>query len=334
MREETRSSRPHISVVVCTYNRAALLPDALQSLLKLDVPFEWLWDILVVDNNSSDTTAQVVAKMMRGDDRLRYVLEPQAGVASARNCGIAKSTGEWLAFFDDDEIADRAWLRELVDFAWAKNARVVGGGIHLSLPEGTPQMPLQVHRLFGTALFDDSSPERFFVGGGNTLFHRSVFNQIGVYDTALREGGEDMDLARRIRKAGIVMGHNPRAIVHHRIAASRLETPALLAASRRVGWGFARRDQRAYGTLGVVPLCCARLGLLGAKSAIRFLSAASGDRQSVLAQGIDAARTYGYAAATASFVLPAGIKSRLNLGEPSFRDELGRTASPANTGKA
>jgi glycosyltransferase involved in cell wall biosynthesis len=322
-------------VVVCTYNRAHLVPDALQSLLKLDVPDDWQWDILVVDNRSSDTTAQIVAELMRAnDDRIHYVFEPEPGVAAARNCGIARSSGDWIAFFDDDQIADPAWLRELLELATSENVRVVGGAVHLLLPAGATDLPREAHSLFGT-LFDQPDPGRaFHVGGGNVLFHRSVFEEIGVYDPSLREGGEDTDLARRLRKAGIAMERQPRAVVHHRIAPSRLETPALLAAARRVGWGFGRRDYRAYGAIGLLALCCARILMFAFKGSFRYVRAwLAGDRRALLGVRVDTARTRAYCVATVAFLLPESLRTRLKIGEPSFRDELGRTASQANTGQ-
>lgn len=324
-----------VSVVVCTYNRAHLVPDALQSLLKLDVPDDWQWDILVVDNRSSDATAQVVADVMRASGgRIRYVLEPEPGVAAARNCGIARSSGNWVAFFDDDQIADPSWLRALLELAISNDTRVVGGAVHLLLPSAAADLPREASSLFGT-LFEQPDPGRaFHVGGGNALFHRSVFEEIGVYDASLREGGEDTDLARRLRKAGIAMERQPHAIVHHRIAPSRLETPALLAAARRVGWGFGRRDYRTYGAIGLVSLCCARVILFAFKGSLRYAKAwIMGDRRSMLGIRIDAARTRAYCVAAVALLLPESIRTRLKIGEPSFRDELGRTTSQAETGQ-
>lgn len=332
---DSGSSRQRITVVVCTYNRANLLPGALQSLLRLDVPDDWQWDVLVVDNNSSDATAQVVADLMRANDgRLHYVLEPEPGVAAARNCGIARSSGDWVAFFDDDQIADQAWLRELLEFASSNDFRVVSGGIRLLLPAAAPDLPPEALRLFAGQSDQERSRPGSPVSGGNSLFHRSVFEQIGTFDTSLGEAGEDTDLTRRLGKAGIATGYDMHAIVHHRVTLSRLETLALLAASRRVGWGFARRDYRTYGGLRLMALCCGRLLLLSSKGAIRYARAAfAGDRRLLLGARIDAARTRGYCAGTAACILSETIRARLGIGEPSFRDEFGRTSSQVNTGQ-
>ena len=95
--------------------------------------------------------------------------------------------------------------------------------------------------------------------GGNVLIHRSVFTKVGTFDPALVEAGEDIDCFRRVRKARIAIWLQPRAFVHHRVPQSRLELPALLAASRRVGWGFCRRDHREFGSFGLLAIRAARL---------------------------------------------------------------------------
>lgn len=317
-----------VSVVVCTYNRAHLLPDALQSLLRLEMPDDWEWDILVVDNRSSDATAQVVAELVTASGgRIHYVLEPEGGVAPARNCGVARSSGNWIAFFDDDQVASPAWLRELLEYALRNNVRVVGGTASLLLPDAAPvDLPLEARLLFGVGLSESKRFER--PSGGNVLFHRSVFEEVGRFDVSLREGGEDTDLVRRLVKAGIAIGHQPRATLHHRVSPGRLETPALLAASKRVGWGFCRRDRRRHGSLSLVVYCVARILRLALNDGFRYVRATlAGDQKSLLGVRINVAFIQGYCAASAAYLLPEAIKARLNLVEPSFRDELGRTSA-------
>ena len=258
------TGRPlRVSVVVCTYNRADLLPGALQSLLRLDIPAHWEFELLVVDNGSTDRTARVVAELMRASDRrMRYILEPTAGVAAARNTGVAQATGDWIAFCDDDQLADPAWLRELVSFARRRNFRVVGGAMRLILPPSATDVPCEVRSIFSETpvLTGPRACGRFeSPSGGNALIERSVFEEVGLFDATLAEAGEDIEFFSRARMAGIAVWVQPAAIVHHRVQPSRLELPALIAASRRVGWGFCRRDFRAYGGLGLTALCLARL---------------------------------------------------------------------------
>jgi len=134
-----------VSVVVCTYNRARLLAEALASLVRQQTGDRFQYEVLVVDNGSTDETPQVVAEAARlpaaaggrssGPQSVRWVREPRPGVAAARNCGVGNARGRWIAFFDDDQIAEPDWLAHLVEVARRTGAACVGGTVRLQLPD-------------------------------------------------------------------------------------------------------------------------------------------------------------------------------------------------------
>src|SRR5262245_28178236 len=101
-----------LTLAICTYNRAGLLGRALDSALTQTLPRDE-FEILIIDNGSTDGTRQVVAAYQARTPNLRYVLEPQPGIAHARNRAAAEALGEYLAFLDDDAWADAKWLAEL-----------------------------------------------------------------------------------------------------------------------------------------------------------------------------------------------------------------------------
>ena len=101
---------PDISVVVCTYNRAALLPQALRSLFAQKIR-DLDYEIVVVDNNSSDDTPATVASLeSESPVPLRYYRESRQGNAYARNAGVEQAQAPIVAFLDDDCIADENWV--------------------------------------------------------------------------------------------------------------------------------------------------------------------------------------------------------------------------------
>src|SRR5215470_3907373 len=103
-----------LSVLICTYNRCQTLAATLESVAAQVVPPSLGWEILVIDNNSSDETRRVVEEFQgRFSNRIRYLFEPEQGLSHARNAGIREAKGEILAFFDDDELADAHWLQNL-----------------------------------------------------------------------------------------------------------------------------------------------------------------------------------------------------------------------------
>ena len=105
------SDKTHISVVVCTYNRAPLLREAILSLARLECDGRFSYDIVVIDNASTDDTPSVVHELSHLTDvQVTGVREDRPGISYARNRGVEEATGDWIAFFDDDGIADPKWL--------------------------------------------------------------------------------------------------------------------------------------------------------------------------------------------------------------------------------
>jgi glycosyltransferase involved in cell wall biosynthesis len=253
-----------ITVVVCTYNRAALLRDTLASLAALKTDGEFAYEVVVVDNASTDTTPVVIAEAAQSFPvSLRGVREERAGVACARNRGIAEARGTWIAFFDDDQVAHPCWLKELLAQARRTGARCVGGGIQLLLPPGSPEIPPGPCRaLLGesTCPSERRYNRRWSPGAGNLMLHRSVFEQVGVFDENLREAGEDADLFARMYTAGIEGWYAPAAIGYHVIPAYRLTEKYFRWKSLRNGGHVARRNRQQWGPVMFLAVLGARLG--------------------------------------------------------------------------
>ena len=106
----TKQRQVDISVIVPTYNRADWIGDALQSLIDQKTDDRFSFDIHVVDNASSDATAAVIAQVAAVSPiPVVYHRQELPGDAPTRNLGVARSTGPWLAFFDDDQLAEPMW---------------------------------------------------------------------------------------------------------------------------------------------------------------------------------------------------------------------------------
>ena len=91
---------PHFSVVIPAYNRARFLPECLDSVLAQTFTD---WECIVVDDGSTDGTRELVADYIRRDSRFRYLWQENAGASAARNAGIERARGEWIAFLDSDD---------------------------------------------------------------------------------------------------------------------------------------------------------------------------------------------------------------------------------------
>jgi len=239
-------STPDISIVVCTQNRAAMLRGALASLY--DLPADgFSYEIVVIDNGSTDATPSVTASAAAESRHpLRCIHEAEKGIVSARNRGIREARGRWIAFFDDDQLADSRWLAELYRGARDKQCRVAGGSVHLTFPAGcSRRLDPTVRMLLGEAkLGDEPRPYggRLTPGCGNLMIERSVFEQVGVFERTVSGRGEDTDLFSRIERAEIAAWYFPAAIVHHLTPPERLNDEYLLSLARRMGEGVAQRQ--------------------------------------------------------------------------------------------
>jgi glycosyltransferase involved in cell wall biosynthesis len=256
-------TNPDISIVVCTYNRAAMLRDALASLYDLDTDGKFTYEILVIDNASSDATPQAIATAA-GESHapLRGIHEPQQGIVPARNCGIREARGRWVAYFDDDQLADPRWLAELFKGASERNCRVVGGAVHLALPAGCQNnLHPTVRMLLGESILSDQPLKyegRLTPGCGNLMIERTVFEEVGVFQAAIDGRGEDTDLFERIERAGLAAWYFPTAIIHHLTPRERLEEKYLISLAGKMGRGIGLRRAKSWGLWAFAALWLAK----------------------------------------------------------------------------
>jgi glycosyltransferase involved in cell wall biosynthesis len=225
-----------ISVILCTYNRCESLSKALDSVLDSQLPESYEWELLVVDNNSSDKTQAVVENYSsRFPNRIRYIFEAQQGKSSALNRGILESKGEILVFMDDDVQVDPHWLCKISTPLQAGPWAGVGGRIIPPRDFSPPSwLPLEgPYSLGGILAFFDlgDSPHKLTEPpfGTNMAFRKETFERYGAFrldlgpcpGTEIR--GEDTEFGRRVLKAGEHLWYEPAAIVYHAVPQNRLE---------------------------------------------------------------------------------------------------------------
>jgi glycosyltransferase involved in cell wall biosynthesis len=248
----------NISVILCTFNRSQSLAKALESLARTRLEGEVKWEVLVVDNNSTDNTRQVAEiYCQQYPKHFRYVFEPEAGKSHALNCGILEARGDVLAFTDDDVIVEPTWIQNLT--ANLINGPWAGAGGR-TLPEPPFLAPSWIslrrrHALAPLAVFDpplEAGPLNESPYGVNMAFQRKVFERYGGFRTDLGPGlgsgspqkSEDSEFGDRLLASGEQLRYEPTALVYHSVPAIRLRKSYFLA------WWFdkARSDRLACGT--------------------------------------------------------------------------------------
>ena len=235
------SSPPFVSVIVTALNDETLIKDCLVSLLGMNYPRE-RQEILVVDNGSTDRTAEIIKGFP-----VRYLWEGRRGRSYARNQGIEASKGEILAFTDPDCVVSTGWLRELVQTFEEEGVGGVGGEI-LPYPGKTPAERYAFRRVSHSQKWLINHPTRPFAHAPNFAFRREVFQQIGLFDGRFPGGGwEDADLCWRFfRGTNFKLVHAPKAAVFHRY---RTTAKDFFIMHMRYGYGLALIFAKYRGTL-------------------------------------------------------------------------------------
>lgn len=229
-----------VSVVIPTYNRSSSLERTLDSLLRVDFPSEQ-FEIVVVDNNSTDATPLVARRYQTQGVRLTYVREVRLSFTVARHTGAVAARGAILAYIDDDVVVDRGWLGAIADaFQKDPKAGVVGGPI---LPEFEQEPPNWLKTYYPMShwlsLMDlgPSFQEAQWAQGPNMAVSKALLEQVGGFpaDTIGVEaegqsgvvekiyvGSGDGGLCDRVRAAGYRVLYAPGALVHHVIPPIRI----------------------------------------------------------------------------------------------------------------
>lgn len=226
----TAASAIKVTVAIPTYNRADFLRQTLAGLVAQHFPRDH-YEILVIDNNSRDHTAAVVAEFAAARPAPRYLREEQQGLDYARNRAIREARGEIILFGDDDILVRPDWIAQmavpLLADAAARRIGAVGGEVIPVFPDGLPDWVREWHAPL--AFRPDTGPigPRHSPMGANLAFPAWVFQQLGGFHTALDRSagnyfsGGDSEMIRRVRAGGFDVWFSAAAAVQHQMPASR-----------------------------------------------------------------------------------------------------------------
>lgn len=219
--------QPIISVVICTYNRAGLLADVLESVCRQSLAAS-AYEIIVVDNSSTDETARVSHAFAERYPNVRYCAELQQGLSYARNRGWQEAQGEYIAYLDDDCRAPVSWLAISKEVIERVSPDVFGGPYFAFY--NTPKPPWFKDEYGSwtpaeqaTAITPDD------LHGGNLFLRRNLLSMVGGFDPTLgMKGrqiayGEETALLRYLYtiQASTHFYYDPRLFVYHLVRAEK-----------------------------------------------------------------------------------------------------------------
>ena len=246
------------TVLICTYNRAHLLGETLDSLRATRTSLRW--EVIVVDNNSADGTREAVtSRIAEFPVRLRYLFEPRQGKSNALNTGLEATDAGIVVFTDDDVRVGEEWLeascRPMLDDPTIDYT----GGPVLPIWERPRPSWLDSTRsdLWGTLAILDYGPDRFVFEerrrvplGANMAVRRQLIDRIGGFDPSLGRNGnsllgqEQAEFFCRSRIVGARGVYVPQASLQHHVPARRLTREYFLRWWYWKGVSKARLEQR------------------------------------------------------------------------------------------
>ena len=236
-------SEIQIAAIICTHNRDSYLGAAIDSLLAQNCDN---YEVLVIDNASSDRTEEVV-KSRLGDSRLKYYYEPVLGLSVARNRGAKETMANILAYLDDDAEASPHWLRVITQ-AYQDNPKlaIAGGKVTLIWPEGM-NPPVWISKdMSGCLGAYDLGDELIYIDnpnltprGLNYSLRRAFLEEIGGFDPNLGRVGknllsnEELFMTELALQKGWQVAYLPDALAAHNVAPERTKPGWFL---RRSWW--------------------------------------------------------------------------------------------------
>ncbi|MBI9044560.1 MAG: glycosyltransferase family 2 protein [Anaerolineaceae bacterium] len=231
-----------ISVIICTYNRADLLDNIMSTLVNQTLPDD-LFEILIIDNNSSDNTREIAHKYMNLKENIHYFLEEGQGVSYARNRGWKEAKGKYIAYTDDDCRIPPDWLNEASRIIKEKQPAIFGGpytAFYLSPKPRWYKDSYGSHIKPGGARI--LSPGEY-LSGGNFFIRRDILEQLGGFNPDFGMSGttvaygEETALIDRFYEIfpDETIYYGPALMVEH------------LVPIRKMTWGWQIKSKFAHG---------------------------------------------------------------------------------------
>lgn len=225
---------PRISLIITAYKRPQLLEEALASVARSNVDRAESVEVIVVDNNSGDDTANVVPRMISSDFpfALYYVVETERGLSAARNCGMQMAKGEYIVFMDDDQQIEQHYLGLVCEQFECTEAVCVCGPIFYrnaeNLPRWLPPLLENTGQFYAGDEIKSLEGTEIEIHGGNLAFDRQALLASGGFDMRLGRigeeliAGEELDLQIRLQRAGKKIVYTPQLVQYHYLRPDRL----------------------------------------------------------------------------------------------------------------
>lgn len=211
MNNRMSENQPLVSIILCTFNRENLLPFAVRSVLAQSY---FRWELIVIDDGSSDRTKEVMRGFRQKDKRIQYHFQTNQGLAAARNAGLKRARGTFICFVDsDDELMPRHLEHRVRYMTGHPGVDLIHGGMKLIGPK---------RKQYVVDMTDPTKKihlDRCHIGG-TFFFRRSILASVGGFSPV--PFGEDFDFYRRVHRQYSVRKVRWKTYVYHLDSENRL----------------------------------------------------------------------------------------------------------------
>ena len=218
-----------LSIIICTYNRAQFLPEALNS-LKEQTLDKSRFEVILINNNSTDATEAISKKFEKHTPEInfQYHIESSQGLSFARNKGIEVAQGNIIAFIDDDAIAEPDYAENILKTIEGNPEFTGFGGKVIPIyPDGKEPawMSKYIQGVVSKVDYGEKTgpfDKKKYPVGCNMIFRREVFDELGAFNVNLKYRSDDKYIFLKLRNHNKKILYTPSVVVHHNIDASRL----------------------------------------------------------------------------------------------------------------
>ena len=227
--QSSKNSGPAISVVICTYNRAELLANGLQTLCEQTLAISH-YEVIVVDNNSKDNTRSVAEDFCRRYPNIRYFFETQQGLSHARNRGWREAKAAYIAYIDDECKVPSQWLAIAKQIIDRLSPAVFGGPYYGYHNTSAPRWWKESYEAFEHCDTARALSPGEYVRGGNIFIQRRLLDLMGGFEVALGMSGnklrygEESHFQRRLRATmpDELIYYDPKLYTYHLVRPEKM----------------------------------------------------------------------------------------------------------------
>ncbi len=223
-----------ITLVICTHNRAKLLDAALESVSRQTVDRS-SYEVIVVDNKSTDSTKDVCLTYCGRHPHMRYLHEPEQGLSCARNLGYGEASGEYVAYLDDDCTLPAEWVEVALEIIDDHRPHIFGGPFYPFYQDPKPYWFLD---RYGAMVYGDEArqlDDHEWLSGNNIVFRRQLLEDLGGFDKHLGMSGNQlgfgeetaMIIAAREKVPNLNYYYDPRLYILHYVAPYKMQLVAM-----------------------------------------------------------------------------------------------------------